>query len=93
MDTRRDDLLKRISALDFMTIDLNLYLDTHPNDEVVLMKFNKAVCMSKQLKDLYESMYEPLCTNRPNPSNLWQWIKNPWPWEYEFNYFLPEERR
>lgn len=28
----RNELLKQLTALDFMAVDLQLYLDTHPND-------------------------------------------------------------
>ena len=33
MDTAQTNLFYRISQYRFMCVELNLYLDTHPNDE------------------------------------------------------------
>ena len=34
----REMLINRIAALDFAIVELNLYMDTHPNDTEVNMK-------------------------------------------------------
>jgi spore coat protein JB len=91
MDPKRDELLKRISALDFSIIDLNLYLNTHPYDQSAIMRYNSTVMQSKMLKMEYERLYGPLTAYYSTSGYPWQWIKNPWPWSYDFNFKLAGE--
>lgn len=83
VDMCRDKLLKEVMASDFTAIDLNLYLNTHPNDQKALALFNNSVQRSKMLRDKYESMYGPLTANMSTCKYPWQWIAGPWPWEKE----------
>jgi spore coat protein JB len=76
----RDKMLKEIMALDFMAIELNLYLNTHPYDQKALMIFVNTAQRAKMLRDNYESMYGPLTAAASN-SFPWPWIESPWPWE------------
>lgn len=78
-------LLKRIQEIEFVAVELNLYLDTHPCDEDALNDFCCASEMLMRLKKEYEAEYGPLmnfgfggcgCSKTP-----WQWIESPWPWE------------
>ena len=83
----KEELLKQITALDFMMIDLHLYLNTHPNDRNALEKYNSIVMEANILKHDYEKYFGPLsygaCSYYP-----WQWINEPWPLEYEANFKL-----
>ena len=83
----RDELLQKISALDFYIIDLNLYLNTHPNDRDVIERYNAVVKEARMLRDEYERMYGMLMASSPSRTP-WQWIENPWPWQYNFNFTL-----
>ncbi|MHB1314497.1 MAG: spore coat protein CotJB [Christensenellales bacterium] len=84
----RDELLKRISAADFYILDLHLYLNTHPDDREAIEKYNAMVMEARELKDMYEKMYGPLMAFNATSKMPWQWIENPWPWQYEFNFTL-----
>lgn len=42
-------LLEEIQAIDFVIVELNLYLDTHPNDFEAIQQFNNATKKSMQL--------------------------------------------
>ena len=81
----KQTLLRKIMELDFVAVDLNLYLNTHPYDREALCKFNFVVTQSHMLRQQYESMYGPLCSYRSPSRYPWQWINNPWPWDYSFN--------
>lgn len=76
----RDKMLKEIMAMDFMAIELNLYLNTHPYDQKALMIFVDTAQRCKMLRDNYENMYGPLTAAASN-SFPWPWIESPWPWE------------
>ena len=71
---------------DFMAVDFQLYLDTHPEDILILNKFNEVVDKSKELKKEYEDNYGPLQSFRCTQMPLYKWAEDPWPYEYKFNF-------
>lgn len=84
----RDSLLKQLSALDFVAVDLHLYLNTHPNDREALTQYNTIISQADNLRQQYESAYGPLFSYRSASQYPWQWINDPWPWQYNFNFKL-----
>lgn len=75
-------LIRMIQEIQFVCVELNLFMDTHPNDQRALRDFN---CYSKQLKELiemYECNYGPLFNFglSQNPGR-WQWNDPLWPWQ------------
>ena len=84
----RDTLLKQLSAVDFFAVDLQLFLNTHPNDREALNKYNAVVGESAKLRQQYESTYGPVWSYRSSSQFPWQWINDPWPWQYDFNFKL-----
>lgn len=87
----RDDLLRELSALDFVAVDLQLFLDTHPDDREALMKYNQIVTKANQVRCEYETKYGPLTSFRTTNNNGWNWYCDPWPWNYCANFKLPGE--
>jgi spore coat protein JB len=88
MNANRDELLKMISVLDFFIIDLHLYLNTHPTDKDAIQKYNRAVKRAKELREEYERSYGMLMPIGTASECPWQWIEEPWPWQYKFNFEL-----
>ncbi|WMJ80172.1 spore coat protein CotJB [Clostridium sp. MB40-C1] len=86
------ELLKQITALNFVVEDLGLYLNTHPMDQQALAKYNLYVMQYKALKQNYELCHGMLSQNGQSPYP-WQWINEPWPWEYEANFEFEREER
>lgn len=82
----KQSLLRKIMELDFVAVDLQLYLNTHPGDREALNQFNLVVTQSQMLRQEYEKRYGPLCSFRSPSAYPWQWINNPWPWDYTFNF-------
>ena len=39
----KDEMLKSLMALDFMAVDLGLYLDTHPEDEEAIAEYDRII--------------------------------------------------
>ena len=91
MDMKMEEMLKQLMAVDFMSVDLQLYLDTHPNDMQALERYNQSVMLGKMLRENYESQYGPVTSFRSPSSYPWQWISNPWPWQYRFNAVYQRE--
>lgn len=86
------ELLKKLTALDFMAVDLQLYLNTHPDDTVVLEKYNSVIKEADTLRCQYEKNYGPLFSFRSYVhSNKFNWIDNPWPWERDANFKIEED--
>ena len=76
-------LLRRIQELEFIAIELNLYLDTHPNDTRAITEYNRVHDELKKLIEQYDQTYGPLLGygQSRNKGNTWLWAEQPWPWE------------
>lgn len=86
-----DCLLKRLTILDFLAVDLQLYLDTHPDDKKAIEKYNSVVAEADTIREQYENHIGPLFSFRSQSDcNDFSWIDNPWPWEKDFNFKLEE---
>ena len=80
--TKRDAMLKQLSTYQFAALDLQLFLDTHPNDSYTIEKMNMYKEKAIMLKKEYESQFGPL-KKQQNDANYWNWVNGPWPWETE----------
>lgn len=81
--TEREILLKKISTYQFAILDLQMFLNTHPNDKKTLeivSEYKKALA---PLVEDYEKKYGMLTKRQSAEGNWHRWIKNPWPWENE----------
>ena len=77
----KDKLLYDIQVHCFVLKDLNLYLDLHPNDKVILKKYNEYKNKLNELKFKYQNQYGPLVAGDSKNLDKWDWIDNPWPWD------------
>lgn len=79
------DMLKKVQQLDFVVIELTLYLDTHPNDEDIRRQWREAIKEAAKFRKQYEMKYGPLSlTSVPSKQAIdvgWQWNSTPWPWQ------------
>ena len=82
----RDELLKSLTALDFMAVDLGLYLDVNTHDEEAIKKYNETITEADKYRQMYETSYGPLCSFRSASRKAWTWVNNPWPWQESFNF-------
>lgn len=78
----RDNMLNKFREYNFATLDLGLYLDTHPDDAEKIKAFNQFRLQADQAKVEYERKYGPLSLNSDTLNSYpWAWIMSPWPWE------------
>lgn len=76
-------MIVKVQEMEFVALELNLYLDTHPCDKNALNDFNCAVEILKKYKQAYEQEFGPLVNFGMGGYALetWQWADSPWPWE------------
>ena len=60
----RDEVLKKLTALDFMAVDMALYLDTHPYDKEGIAIYNEILKEADSVRAIYEENFGPLCSYR-----------------------------
>lgn len=75
-------LLEQIQALEFTAIELNLFLDTHPNNQQALRDYTQTRQRLQRLVNQYERSYGPLFNFGFGEAGYpWNWVDEPWPWE------------
>ncbi|MDI6601035.1 spore coat protein CotJB [Calorimonas adulescens] len=84
MEESRINILKSLQEVGFAVIELELYLDTHPDDMNALAAYNNLVTQQQNIMMNYERMYGPLRNNSTQSCYPWQWINDPWPWEIKY---------
>lgn len=72
-----------LQTVDFVLVDLNLYLDTHPNDTKALAQFQQFQKRKHNLVQQYEAAFGPLYGEGVSPvaGDKWTWRDAPWPWQ------------
>ncbi len=77
------ELMKKIQEVDFAIIDLNLFLDTHPDCSEALSLFNELSLASEKLKSEYQKNFGPLYASKSPDTVPFKWVEScyKWPWE------------
>ena len=75
------ELLTRIGEVQFVCIELNLYLDTHPGDEAARSDYLGYSRLLESLIAEYEAEYGPLLGFGHSPTDKGCWVCSDWPWE------------
>ncbi|WP_079509587.1 spore coat protein CotJB [Mesobacillus jeotgali] len=74
--------MEELQAVDFVLVELTLYLDTHPEDYKAINQFNQFAKERRRLKKVVESMYGPLQQfGNSYSGHPWNWDDGPWPWQ------------
>ena len=74
-------LLSRIAETRFACVELQLYLDTHPEDAIATADFNCYCDTLHELMTDYENEYGPLMGFGSCPYNAGSWVDQKWPWQ------------
>lgn len=76
----REAKLFNVMQYSFAITDMNLYLDTHPEDRRALNMLKELIMEEEKAKKEYIMNYGPLnvCDTKGDKFN---WIDGPWPWE------------
>ena len=82
---RTKNALLMIQELDFAIYETILYLDAYPCDRDALEYYHSLVTKRNTLAAEYESKVGPITAFSNLSRTSWDWVKGPWPWEYEAN--------
>ena len=77
--------MHQLQALHFAISELGLYLDTHQNDQEALELFNQYVELYEDALQKYEERNGATVQMVSGMDGTYQWVRGPWPWEYDFN--------
>ena len=77
---KQAEMLTYLDAYCFAAHDLNLYLDTHPNDKTAIELFKEYTNQKEKIQKEYEQTYGPLFVDA-STTYPWAWNDSPWPWE------------
>ncbi|MDR3293268.1 MAG: spore coat protein CotJB [Clostridiales bacterium] len=80
-----DQTLLKLTQLDFCAADLQLYLDTHPDDAAALTEYNKLISDAANLRAEYEKAHGSLTSRHAFLNGKFSWIDEPWSWENGLN--------
>lgn len=81
----KEAMMLQIQELCFALIDMNLYLDIHPNDECIINKFVNTSREKEKLVKEYEKKYGPISITGEGFDKVpWAWnsVKSPWERSY-----------
>ncbi|MCL6454409.1 MAG: spore coat protein CotJB [Alicyclobacillus sp.] len=74
--------LGELQAVDFVLVELTLYLDTHPDDQKAIAQFNQFQQRKANLMRQFEAAFGPLQEYGNSPTGQrWSWSEAPWPWQ------------
>lgn len=76
--------LAELQALEFVLVELGLYLDTHEQDDEAFALYQKYAAMEKTAREQYEAMHGPILqSSTANSKNWGAWLRDPWPWNFQ----------
>ena len=81
--TAHQELLNNIRETVFALVDLNLYLDTHPNCKQALELFTSLAFTLEALSREYTSKYGPIKAVDVTNDTPFEWVSDKylWPWQ------------
>ena len=79
----RERALRTVQELGFMTDDIRLFLDTHPNCEEAFCALRYYIAAEKEAKSEYEERYGSLTLEGISECRGYDWTNHVWPWEME----------
>lgn len=78
-------LKTELQVLAFAIQELALYLDTHRDDQEALELYQSYQEIYHKCMDEYTHSCRPLNHRTPTHGQCYQWLDDPWPWEYAAN--------
>ena len=77
----KNELVNAIYEVQFVCVELNLYIDTHPADSDALADYHRYSEILASLISEYEQQYGPLHGFGHSTTETGSWVCSAWPWE------------
>ena len=77
--------MSELQALGFAVQELALYLDTHRDDREALELYRTYQQMLAQAREAFNREHGPLNHGAVTQGERYEWLDDPWPWEYSKN--------
>lgn len=74
--------LTELMALDFVSHELQLYLDTHRDDEDAYQCWKGMEALAREAHRRYTELFGPVTVADTARCGSWTWVDDPWPWEH-----------
>ncbi|MCY9509389.1 spore coat protein CotJB [Paenibacillus larvae] len=75
-------MLYDLQAIDFVLVELTLYLDTHPDDTAAFHQYEECSRKRAYLAAEFEQKFGPLKHFGQSPfGDPAKWAPTPWPWQ------------
>lgn len=75
------NLLHWIDMISFCMVDMELYLDTHPDDKEAIKYFEQYKALRNEAVTVYSNKFTPLLLDCADNDQKWKWATSAWPWE------------
>lgn len=74
--------MTELMAIDFVTDELALYLDTHAEDSEAFAMYQTFLALAKEARERYTRLFGLVCRGDQLGMESFSWLNDPWPWEY-----------
>ena len=85
MEEKAETPMTELQALAFAVQELALYLDTHRDDKEALQLYRDYQKLYERGRMEYGKKYGPLTHAQVSESADYNWLDDPWPWEFHGN--------
>lgn len=74
--------MAEMMAIDFVVDELELYLDTHPEDDEAFALYQTMLSLQQEAHKRYAKRCGPIRQSDMLGMDSYAWLSGPWPWEY-----------
>ena len=82
-DTLDSTPLTEMQAIDFVVDELELYLDTHPEDAEAFALYQTMLALQQEARERFVKRCGPIQQTDMLGMNSYAWLNAPWPWDYQ----------
>ncbi|MBQ9685809.1 MAG: spore coat protein CotJB [Oscillospiraceae bacterium] len=75
--------LTELMAIDFVTDELELYLDTHADDSEAFALYQTFLALKKEAHERYAERCGVISQTDMLGMDSYSWLKDPWPWDFQ----------
>lgn len=73
--------IRAVNEWSFLATELQLYLDTHPDDARALAALKNALCERRAAVDAFEKAHGALTADALTSAETYNWVERPFPFE------------